>query len=48
MSGNLVKLLSDLKEREALQYVEKALAEGGDPFGVLDEAREGIDRKSVV
>jgi hypothetical protein len=31
MSGELVKLLSDLKEPEALQFVEKALAEGVDP-----------------
>jgi methanogenic corrinoid protein MtbC1 len=42
MSGKLVKLLSDLKESEALQYVEKALAEGGDPVALLDEAREGM------
>jgi methanogenic corrinoid protein MtbC1 len=42
MSGKLVKLLSDLKESEALQYVEKALAAGGDPVALLDEAREGM------
>lgn len=42
MSGKLVKLLSDLKEPEALQFVEKALAEGVDPAALLEEAREGM------
>jgi len=42
MSGKLVKLLSDLKEPEALQFVEKALAEGGDPAALLEDAREGM------
>jgi methanogenic corrinoid protein MtbC1 len=42
MSGNLAKLLSDLKEPEALQFVEKALAEGVDPVALLGEAREGM------
>jgi len=43
MSGELVKLLSDLKEAEALEYVEKALAEGTDPMDLLTEAREGMN-----
>jgi trimethylamine corrinoid protein len=42
MSGELVKLLSDLKEPEALQFVEKALAQGTDPAALLEEAREGM------
>ena len=42
MSGDLMKLLSDLKEPEALQFVEKALAEGADPSALLEEAREGM------
>jgi 5-methyltetrahydrofolate--homocysteine methyltransferase len=42
MSGELVKLLSDLKEPEALQFVEKALAQGVDPAVLLEEAREGM------
>jgi len=42
MSGKLTKLLSDLKEPEALQFVEKALAEGSDPVALLEEAREGM------
>jgi methanogenic corrinoid protein MtbC1 len=42
MSGNLGKLLSDLKEPEALQFVEKALAQGVDPAALLEEARQGM------
>jgi 5-methyltetrahydrofolate--homocysteine methyltransferase len=42
MSGKLAKLLSDLKEPEALDFVEKALAEGVDPAALLEEAREGM------
>jgi len=42
MSGKLANLLSDLKEPEALQFVEKALAEGGDPAALLEDAREGM------
>jgi methanogenic corrinoid protein MtbC1 len=43
MAGKLAKLLSDLKEPEALQFVEKTLAEGGDPMALLGEAREGMN-----
>jgi len=43
MSGELVKLLSDLKEPEALEFVEKALGEGVDPMGLLGEAKEGMN-----
>jgi trimethylamine corrinoid protein len=42
MAGKLVTLLSDLKEPEALQFVEKALAKGTDPAALLEEAREGM------
>ena len=42
MSGKLVELLSDLKEPEALQFVEKALAERVDAMALLEEAREGM------
>ena len=42
MSGKLAKLLSDLKEPEALQFVETALAKGVDPAALLEEAREGM------
>ena len=43
MSGKLVKLLSDLKEPEALAFVEKALAEGVDPMELMGEAKEGMN-----
>jgi methanogenic corrinoid protein MtbC1 len=42
MSGELVKLLSNLKEQEALDYVERALGKGVDPLDLLGEAREGM------
>ena len=42
MSGELVKLLSDLKEPEALQFVESALAKGVDPMTLLEDAKEGM------
>jgi trimethylamine corrinoid protein len=43
MSGELVRLLSDLKEPEALAFVEKALAEGADPMDLLGQAREAMN-----
>jgi len=43
MSGELVKLLSDLKEPESLAFVEKALAEGADPMDLLGQAREAMN-----
>lgn len=43
MSGELAKLLSDLKEPEALGYVEKALAEEVDPMDLLGQAKEGMN-----
>ncbi|MGD9239665.1 MAG: cobalamin-dependent protein [Desulfobacterales bacterium] len=43
MSGELEKLLSDLKEPEALEFVDNALAEGVDPVALLDAAREGMN-----
>ena len=42
MSGELVRLLSDLKEPDALEFVEKALEEGIDPMDILGEANEGM------
>ena len=42
MSGELKKLLSDLKEAEALEYVKKSLSEGVDPADLLDQAKEGM------
>jgi methanogenic corrinoid protein MtbC1 len=43
MAGELVKLLSDLKEPEALEFVDNALAQGVDPMALLDEAKEGMN-----
>jgi trimethylamine corrinoid protein len=43
MSGELAILLSDLKEPEALKFVEKALKEGSDPMDLLGQAREGMN-----
>ena len=43
MSDELAKLLSDLKEPEALDYVEKALAAGDDPMDLLGQAKEGMN-----
>jgi methanogenic corrinoid protein MtbC1 len=43
MAGKLAKLLSDLKEPEALAFVEKALREGVDPMDLLGDAREGMN-----
>ena len=43
MSGELAKLLSDLKEPEALAFVEKALGEGIDPVELLGDAKEGMN-----
>jgi trimethylamine corrinoid protein len=43
MSGELVRLLSDLKEPEALAFVEKALGEGVDPMDLLGQAKEAMN-----
>ena len=44
MSGELAKLLLELKEPEALEFVQKALAKGADPVALLGEAREGMNK----
>jgi len=43
MSRELAKLLSDLKEPEALAFVEKALGEGADPMDLLGDAKEAMN-----
>ena len=43
MSGELVKLLSDLKEPESLAFVEKSLGQGVDPMDLLEEAKEAMN-----
>jgi len=42
MTEELARLLSDLKEPEALAYVEKALEQGRDPLDLLAGAKEGM------
>jgi len=43
MSGELVELLSNLKEPEALAFVDKALGEGVDPMDLLGQAKEAMN-----
>ena len=43
MAGNLAQLLSDLKEPEALAYVDEALGKGTAPETLLAEAQEGMN-----
>jgi len=43
MAGELAQLLADLKEKEALEFVEKSLTEGVDPASILDQAKEGMN-----
>ena len=42
MAGKLMKLLSDLKEPEALAFVEEALGKGVDPVDLLGESQEAM------
>jgi len=42
MSGELAKLLAELKEHEALAFVDNALAKGIDPMVLLGEVKEGM------
>jgi 5-methyltetrahydrofolate--homocysteine methyltransferase len=43
MEGKLAKLLTDLKEQEALEFVAKALAKGTDAMELLGDAKEGMN-----
>ena len=43
MAGKLVKLLSDLKEPEALAFVDKSLEEGADPMDLLGQTKEAMN-----
>ena len=42
MAGELITLLSDLEEKKAIDYVDKALAKGADPVALLDETKEAM------
>jgi len=43
MAGKLAELLSDLKEPEALAFVDEALEKGVDPMDLLGQAKEGMN-----
>ncbi len=43
MAEKLTELLTDLKEQEAVEFVEKALAQGADPMKLMEDAREGLN-----
>jgi methanogenic corrinoid protein MtbC1 len=43
MAGDLLNLLADLKEKEALEVVQKRLDSGDDPMGILDDARKAME-----
>jgi methanogenic corrinoid protein MtbC1 len=43
MAGDLVNLLADLKEQEALKVVKERLAKGEDALKILDDARSGME-----
>ena len=42
MAKELIELVSTLKEKEALEFVQKKLNEGSDPLEILEDAREGL------
>jgi methanogenic corrinoid protein MtbC1 len=43
MAGDLVKLLADLKEQEALKVVKERLDKGDDALKILEDARAGME-----
>ena len=43
MATKLVKLLSDLREQEALEFVKKAIGKGVDPIELLTDAKAGMN-----
>lgn len=44
MAESLVKLLSDLKEKEALEMVQEMLASGKDPIEVFNDCRTAMEK----
>jgi methanogenic corrinoid protein MtbC1 len=43
MSGNLVKLLADLKDKEVLELVKQRLDAGKEPLKILEDSRKGME-----
>jgi methanogenic corrinoid protein MtbC1 len=43
MSGNLINLLADLKDKEVLDLVKQRLDAGEDPLKILEDSRKGME-----
>jgi methanogenic corrinoid protein MtbC1 len=43
MSGDLVNLLADLKDKEVLELVKQRLDAGDDPLAILEDSRKGME-----
>lgn len=43
MSGDLVNLLADLKDKEVLELVKQRLDAGEDPLKILEDSRKGME-----
>jgi 5-methyltetrahydrofolate--homocysteine methyltransferase len=43
MADDLTNALADLKEKEALKIVQDRLGGGGDPLGIMSDARRGME-----
>jgi len=43
MSGDLVNLLADLKDKEVLELVKQRLGAGEDPLKILEDSRKGME-----
>jgi len=43
MSGDLVNLLADLKDKEVLELVKQRLDTGEDPLKILEDSRKGME-----
>jgi methanogenic corrinoid protein MtbC1 len=43
MSGNLINLLADLKDKEVLELVKQRLEAGEDPLKILEDSRKGME-----
>ena len=43
MSGDLVNLLADLRDKEVLELVDKRLNQGEDPLKILEDSRKGME-----
>jgi methanogenic corrinoid protein MtbC1 len=43
MSGNLINLLADLKDKEVIEMVQQSLDAGEDPLKILGDSRKGME-----